>query len=146
MIARAGAYQLLGRIRLVMIALVSALLIAVQGGLAQEAAPGDSPAQITVGVLAWRGAARARAQWAPTEAALQRAFPASQVVLRPLGLDEMDKALASGALDFFITNPGEYTEMETRYGAARLVTLETVQAGVPGASVGAVIFTRADRR
>ncbi|HHC29373.1 MAG TPA: sensor protein, partial [Rhodobacterales bacterium] len=75
-----------------------------------------------------------------------RAFPASQVVLRPLGLDEMDKALASGALDFFITNPGDYTEMETRYGAARLVTLETVQAGVPGASVGAVIFTRADRR
>lgn len=109
------------------------------------AAQGTQP-KITVGVLAWRGAAQARAQWTPTRGALQAAFPEAQVVLRPLGLEAMDAALAAEKLDFFITNPGDYIELEARYGASRLVTLETVPAGVPGASIGAVIFTRNDRQ
>ncbi len=57
----------------------------------------------------------------------------------------MDAALAANELDFFITNPGNYIEMEQRYGASRLVTLESVQVGAPAASVGAVIFSRSDR-
>jgi len=100
---------------------------------------------LTIGVLAWRGGDKARIQWEPTRDALQSAFPKYTIVLHPLSLKGMDAALAAKELDFFITNPGNYIEMEQRYGASRLVTLESVRVGAPAASVGTVIFTRSDR-
>ena len=110
-------------------------------GAASLAAPTVS---LTIGVLAWRGEEKARLQWEPTRAALQAAFPQYRILLRPLGLKDMEASLVAQELDFFITNPGNYIEMEQRYGASRLVTLESVRGGVPAASVGAVVFSRAD--
>lgn len=104
----------------------------------------EQPAQLTIGVLAWRGEEKALIQWASTRDALQSAFPEYSVILRPLSLSGMDAALAAKELDFFITNPGNYIEMEQRYGSSRLVTLEAVRVGAPMASVGAVIFSRAE--
>ncbi len=114
----------------------------VLSGIASIAAP---TASLTIGVLAWRGDEKARQQWEPTRATLQAAFPEYNIVLRPIGLKGMEAALAAQELDFFITNPGNYIEMEQRYGASRLVTLESVRVGAPAASVGAVIVSRFDR-
>lgn len=111
-------------------------------GTASIAAPNVS---LTIGVLAWRGEETARLQWEPTRAILQAALPEYNIVLRPVNLKGMDAALAAQELDFFITNPGNYIEMEQRYGASRLATLESVRVGAPAASVGTVIFSRSDR-
>lgn len=140
--------------RLLAGAIVGAILVCIlfaADTLAANRVAASQPAgaqmpRLSIGVLAWRGQQKALRQWAPTRMALQAAFPHYRVVLRPLGLDGMEAALAAKKLDFFITNPGNYIEMEQRYGASRLVTLESVQAGVPAASVGAVIFSRSDRR
>lgn len=101
---------------------------------------------LSIGVLAWRGEEKALLQWAPTRAALQAAFPEYEIVLRPLGLKAMGAALAAQELDFFITNPGNYIEMEQRFGASRLMTLESVGSGVPAASIGTVLFSAAERQ
>ncbi len=101
---------------------------------------------LSIGVLAWRGEEKALQQWAPTRAALQAAFPEYEIVLRPLGLKAMGAALAAQDLDFFITNPGNYIEMEQRFGASRLMTLESVGSGVPAASIGTVLFSAAVRQ
>ncbi|WP_428543977.1 sensor histidine kinase [Profundibacter sp.] len=114
----------------------------VLSGTACIAAPTVS---LTIGVLAWRGEEKARLQWEPTRATLQAAFPEYNIVLRPISLKGMEAALVAQELDFFITNPGNYIEMEQRYGASRLVTLESVRVGAPAASVGAIIFSRSDR-
>ncbi len=113
--------------------------------LAGAASVTAQPASLTIGVLAWRGEEKAQLQWEPTRAALQAAFPQYRIILRPLGLKGMEAGLAAQELDFFVTNPGNYIEMEQRYGASRLVTLESVRGGAPAASVGAVVFSRADR-
>ena len=97
-----------------------------------------------VGVLAWRGKEVAVRDWRPTMAALEVALPGEKFVLLPLStLSALEKAVRTGQVDFFITNPGHYVTLEQRYGAARLATLESVRTGKPGAAIGAVIFTRA---
>ena len=118
------------------------LLAFVLAGTVSLAVPTVS---LTIGVLAWRGEEKAILQWEPTRAILQAAFPEYNIELRPFGLKGMEAALAAQELDFFITNPGNYIEMEQRYGGSRLVTLESVRVGAPAASVGAVVFSRSDR-
>jgi len=101
--------------------------------------------RLRVGVLAWRGAERARAEWTPVIRALDKALPGHDFVLVPLTLSGMERAVRAGEVDFFITNPGNYAYLERQYGADRLATLETARSGAPGRAVGAVIFTSAAR-
>ena len=101
----------------------------------------DNKIIINIGVLAWLGNNHAHQEWDQTIQALAKALPNYKVKIKPLTLANMDKAVKTNSIDFFITNPGNYVDMEQRYGASRLVTLETVSTGRPTSAVGATIFS-----
>ena len=100
---------------------------------------------ITVGVLAFRGDEIARERWEQTTDYLTAALPGYHFMLVPLDLRGMDEALKRGKLDFILTNPGNYVELEAQYGITRIATLKNVRQGQVYKEFGAVIFTRADR-
>ena len=101
--------------------------------------------QVTVGVLAHRGAEAAIGMWTPTVNYLSEQVDGREFQLLPLDLQEMRAALAAGKLDFIVTNPGNYVELEAGYGITRIATLMNIRQGRPSRRFGAVIFTRADR-
>ena len=101
--------------------------------------------QVTVGVLAHRGADTAVDMWTSTVNYLSGQVDSHEFQLLPLDLQEMRAALESGRLDFILTNPGNYVELEAGYGITRIATLMNLRQGRPSKRFGAVIFTRADR-
>jgi two-component system sensor histidine kinase TtrS len=102
-------------------------------------------AGITVGVLAFRGDDLARQRWEPTTNYLSTSLAGYSFKLLPLDLHEMNDALVRGDIDFILTNPGNYVELEARYGVTRIATLKNVRQGRAYVEFGAVIFTRAAR-
>jgi two-component system sensor histidine kinase TtrS len=109
---------------------VSALLMTGQ-------AQADS--SIRIGVLAIRGAEHSLEDWAPSIDAIRSALGKHhRVDVVPLDHAGMADALDKGAVDFVITNPGHYVEMELAKGISRILTL---QSGEPVAST---FITRAD--
>jgi two-component system sensor histidine kinase TtrS len=98
-----------------------------------------------IGVLAFQGAERALRVWDPTVAHLNQAVPGGRFVLVPLDLEAMGRAVADGGVDFVITNPGNYVELESRFGVTRLATVESERGGSPTAAIGSVVVARADR-
>ncbi len=70
---------------------------------------------------------------------------ATLFVIVPLGYDSLHKAVESEAVDYVITNPSNYVELESAYGTTRIATLKTMFHGNPLNMYGGVIFTKADR-
>jgi len=101
--------------------------------------------QVTVGVLAHRGAEAAIGMWTPTVNYLSEQVDGREFQLLPLDLQQMRAALEAGKLDFIVTNPGNYVELEAGYDITRIATLMNIRQGRPSRRFGAVIFTRADR-
>ncbi len=85
----------------------------------------DTPRTVRIGVLAYLGADESAATWQPTIAALDAALPGYRFRLLPLGHADLRKDLEEGKLDFVITNPGHYVELETAFGISRIATLES---------------------
>jgi two-component system sensor histidine kinase TtrS len=100
---------------------------------------------VVIGVLAHRGNQACIRMWTPTIDYLNEEIPGSEFRLMPLDLQEMSAALAAGKLDFILTNPGNYVDLERRFGVSRITTLKNLNFGNPYTVFGAVIFTRADR-
>jgi two-component system sensor histidine kinase TtrS len=107
-------------------------------------AVGSSPLRaaetsIRIGVLAFRGAAYSADEWADTARAIEAGMPGVNVQVIPLDHAGMNRMVAAGEVDFVITNPGHYVELEVVHGISRIVT---VDAKVPVASA---IVVRQDR-
>jgi two-component system sensor histidine kinase TtrS len=100
---------------------------------------------VVVGVLAHRGDQACITKWTPTIDYLNDEIPGNGFRLLPLDLNEMSAALAAGKLDFILTNPGNYVDLERKFGVSRITTLKNLHFGNPYTVFGAVIFTRADR-
>jgi len=101
--------------------------------------------EVTVGVLAYRGDAASILRWTPTIRYLAEEIPGSEFQLLPLDLEEMSHALGQRKLDFILTNPGNYVELERRFGISRIATLKNLRQDQPYTMFGAVILVRADR-
>jgi len=101
--------------------------------------------EVTVGVLAFRGDENARQRWGRTTEYLTAALPGYEFKLVPLDLHKMHEALKDGKLDFILTNPGNYVELEAKYGITRIATLKNVRQGQAYKEFSAVIFTRSNR-
>jgi two-component system sensor histidine kinase TtrS len=101
--------------------------------------------RVELGVLAYRGEDEAFARWSPLATYLSEQIPDHAFVVHPLDLDAMARALAHDRLDFVLTNPGHYVELEAAHGITRIATLCSLYHGIPQTTFGAVIFTRADR-
>ena len=100
------------------------LICALALGLAL--APGaraETPAN-RIGVLDYRGSEHSLAHWRATERALNRTIPDQRFELVPLDLQDFDAALAAGQLDFVITNPGHYADLEYHHHISRIATAQ----------------------
>jgi two-component system sensor histidine kinase TtrS len=101
--------------------------------------------EVVIGVLAHRGDQACISKWTPTIDYLNKEIPGYDFRLLPLDLNGMSAALAAGRLDFILTNPGNYVDLERKFGVSRITTLKNLHFENPYTVFGAVIFTRADR-
>jgi len=102
-------------------------------------------AELTLGVLAFRGEAHALQRWSATAEYLSRNLEGFRFRLLPLTLDGMREAVADDRLDFILTNTGNYVVLEDAYGISRLATLKVNHGGVTFTQFGAVVFCRRER-
>ncbi len=103
-------------------------------------------APVKIGALAFMDEESTAERWAPIAHYLNRVIPTQQFSVVPLTLDNIDTAIFGSEVDFLLTNPASYADLESAYGVTRLLTVRNRHSG--GASFtqfGAVIFTRADR-
>lgn len=98
---------------------------------------------VRVGVFSFQGAERAESDWASTFKHLRRVLPHYSIHAVSGDLKSLTADVAANRLDFIITNPGHYVELEAKYGAARIATVEIQGGPAPSAAVGATVFTRA---
>lgn len=99
-------------------------------------------APVRIGVLAHRE--ESLKLWSPTADYLSRAIPGYHFTVVPLDNHTIGPAVERAEVDFVLTNPGSYVELEARYGVTRMLTLRNLRQGTPYTVFGSVIFTRAD--
>ncbi|MFA6022164.1 MAG: PhnD/SsuA/transferrin family substrate-binding protein [Rhodospirillales bacterium] len=100
--------------------------------------------EVRVGVLAYRGAERAAAEWDASIRHLNATMTGYEFVAAPYDLGGLRQAVAAGDVDFIITNPGHYVELEAAFHVARIATLETVGGPPPGAAIASAVVVLAD--
>ncbi|MEK6202362.1 MAG: PhnD/SsuA/transferrin family substrate-binding protein [Desulfobulbaceae bacterium] len=102
---------------------------------------------VSIGVLAKSGEDIAVERWTATADYLSTTLPDYRFTIVPLGFKEIHEAVQQGKVDFVLTNPAFYVELEQLYGVSRIATL--INQNLPGqqtTTFGGVIFTRAERR
>ncbi|MHB8786502.1 MAG: sensor histidine kinase [Thauera sp.] len=104
---------------------------------AHAAAPGQA---LRIGVLAFLGSDAAVEEWSPVVRRLQAALPDYNPSLIHLDHDGLREAARRGELDFIITNPGHYIELEAVLGASRILTLDTGGARAPERALGSAVI------
>ena len=100
---------------------------------------------LKIGVMAIRGKDKAIAKWQAHAEYLNRVLPEYKFEIIPLDFDEIESAVENKEVDFAITNPGMYVNLEATYGINRIVSLKNLRLGKPSVQFGAVILTKADR-
>lgn len=101
---------------------------------------------VRIGVLAHRGKEDAIRTWTPTAHYLSREIPGHTFVIVPLTNDDVGPAVEYRDVEFVLTNPGSYAELEFLYGVTRIATLKSRTPHGGSSVFGAVIFTRSDRK
>ncbi|HEY9080925.1 sensor histidine kinase [Magnetovibrio sp.] len=96
---------------------------------------------VKIAVLAFRGKAEAMQQWQPTADYLSDHVSGRVFSIVPLTLTEMQRAVETEAVDFILTNPGNYVAHEAAHGVARIATIRP-NTHQKTDSLGATIFTR----
>lgn len=82
-------------------------------------------AQWTIGVLALRGDAPTRHYWEPLTEQLNRALPGEHFTLLPLTLDQMREALHNNEIQFVLTNPAQFIQLDSNFPLRWLVSLRS---------------------
>ncbi|MFA7429308.1 MAG: PhnD/SsuA/transferrin family substrate-binding protein [Rhodospirillaceae bacterium] len=100
---------------------------------------------VRVGLLGYRGEDHAVGTWDATLRHLDRALPGHVFTGTAYDLPGLHAAVAAGQVDFIITNPGHYVELEAAYGVTRIATVETPDGVEPSAAIGSALIVRAGR-
>jgi C4-dicarboxylate-specific signal transduction histidine kinase len=101
-------------------------------------------AELSIGVLAFRGEQDAIERWTPTAEYLSASIDDYSFRIVPLTLEGMLGHVEQDRLDFILTNTGNYVVLENAFGISRLATLKVRHLGRDFTQFGAVIFTRSD--
>ena len=123
---------------------IFSILLAFLGLFVAQSTPA-SEHLVRLGVLAHRGKEEALKSWGPTAQYLSRQIPGYHFVIIPLSNDDIGPAVEYNELEFVLTNPGSYAELEFGFGVTRIATLKNESPLGAYSVLGAVIFTRADR-
>lgn len=105
-----------------------------------------APQTISIGVLAKSGEDIAVEKWSATADYLSATLPDFHFTITPLGFKEIHQAVQQNRVDFVLTNPAFYVELEKLYGISRIATL--INQNLPGqqtTTFGGVIFTKTGR-
>ncbi|MDH5369168.1 MAG: sensor histidine kinase [Gammaproteobacteria bacterium] len=102
---------------------------------------------LKIGVRAINGVPATKKIWINTINELSQRIKGYQFELVPiLGFHEMRTAVKNKKIDFVLTNPLAYTELNKAYGITRILTLNKKQPnGVASSIFSAAIFTRSNR-
>lgn len=104
----------------------------------------DEP--VRIGVLAFREKPLTLRQWEPTADQLHKAVEGRRFEMVPLYFGELDRAVATAAVDFVLTNPEHYVQLSTRHHLAAISTLVSLAEGEPTNRFGGVILARSARK
>ncbi|MDH5324092.1 MAG: PhnD/SsuA/transferrin family substrate-binding protein [Gammaproteobacteria bacterium] len=99
---------------------------------------------VTIGVLSYRGKDKALQRWQATADYLSHQLPGHSFQISALNLTEMAQAVATEQVDFVLTSPGNYVELESNYGISRIATMQSRLVNQTATRFGAVIIANAD--
>jgi diguanylate cyclase (GGDEF)-like protein len=100
---------------------------------------------IRIGVLASReGDEVIPISWRMAVEYLNEIFPAHRFVLMPLSFEGVEESIKNNEVDFIITNPVQYIQLEHAHGISRLATMSTKYKDHYYSEYGSVVFTRSD--
>lgn len=101
--------------------------------------------EVRIGVLAVWGEKITHDMWQPTIKYLNNTIPNHHFILKPLKLGQTTSSVQQNSIDFILTNPGNYIDLEARFGISRLATLKTKRQNKTSNQFAAIIFTRNNR-
>ncbi len=104
----------------------------------------DHPSTYRIGVLANRGETDCLKRWHATADYLSRNIKNSHFKIVPLDFDDLLTAVKDRTIDFVLTNPVHYIELEYEYGIRRITTIVSQMGDTQTVFFGGVIFTRSD--
>jgi len=96
--------------------------------------------EYSIGVLAIRGKEQCMKAWQPTADYLTQAIPGKRFSITPLDHQQVKESVATGSVDFILTNSSSYIELEYYYGASCIATLKEERLGRVYSQYGSVIF------
>ena len=111
-------------------------------GLPAHAGMDDSAETVRIGVLAFRGAETTVSEWSPMLDRLSRSRADRRFELLRLDHDGLRSAVADRRVDFVITNPGHYVELEAEFGISRILTLAGSSTVSPDQAIGSAVVVR----
>ena len=117
-------------------AVVAIFMVAAGAADAQVAAE-----PVRIGVLAFLGGEAATAEWLPVVARLEGELPGRKVELLQFDHLGLAASAAAGTIDFVITNPGHYVELEAAIGVSRILTLDAAPTLSAERAIGSMTST-----
>lgn len=97
-----------------------------------------------IGVLAKNGPVKALKQWKATGDYLSRKIDGMTFEIVPLGFDDVNPAIQSRKVDFFLVNSSMFVTAKVKYGASAVATMVNSRQGKPLKSFGGVVITSVD--
>ncbi len=101
--------------------------------------------EVKIGVLAKRSIEVCRQRWQPLARYLDENVYGCHFTVIPLRFSEIEKAVAARQVDFILTNPSIYINLEKKYRASRILTLIQKYGNYYSCRFGGVLFYRSDR-
>ncbi|EPK7283920.1 tetrathionate respiration histidine kinase TtrS [Citrobacter farmeri] len=95
-----------------------------------------------IGILAMRGEVLTRNHWQPLETLLNQQLPGEQFHIQPLDLHQMQTAVNNGNVQFVVTNPAQFVQLNSRSPLRWLASLRSARG--TGNVIGSAILTRRD--
>jgi len=97
----------------------------------------------TIGILALRGETATRTHWQSLVDSLNHAVPDANFRLLPLDLDGVREAVNQGTIQFVLTNPGQFVQLNSHYHLRWLSSLRSGQGdALESMATGSTILVR----
>ncbi|MDH5257158.1 MAG: PhnD/SsuA/transferrin family substrate-binding protein, partial [Gammaproteobacteria bacterium] len=101
---------------------------------------------VKIGVRAINGIDNTIAKWQKTADYLTQSIKGTTFELIPVtSIDDLSNRTGNNEFDFILTIPSSYVDIEQKYNASRLLTLQNKRQGKPYTVFGSVIFTHKNR-
>ena len=101
---------------------------------------------LKIGVLANRSADKCFQTWEPTAEYLSQEIPDYNFKIVPLSFREFMTSAENEWVDFVITNPALYVQLETNDGAVKIATMRRLEKDHVLTEFGSLIITRIDNK